>query len=631
MLIILFNLQQSYEARERRNDSSLPFHLGYGNLNGDGFGIGWYSACCRKDPSPCTFTSVTPAWNNDNLNRLATKLESGLIFAHVRAAYPGMPVSEQNCHPFAFGNYLFMHNGVIAGFLDIRRQLLAALSDEAYNSVQSFHSDSAVCFGLFLHHLEDMHRPQTPETMLRAVQDTIATINRIQKEHGICGTSLLNFVVTDGVNMIATRYASDPDVEPASLYYAEGYSYQRATTETDISSGSIASKTIHSDKQPSGSATGTRGEAVIGESDYGLTYAGTETRVCLVASEPVTSCSSDWNTVGPNTALVICKDDDGILTVVKAWLCSEREHPDNNEVYRCLETVQPKSQPQVPEKSRPRAHIQLKDVKIANSANVTPRHEFGDLRLEDVNTPRLADDPVHILSGHNGPVTTAKAHGSLFFSGGADGLIKVWDVLNFSCIKTLSGHRDPIRMLAVCDTILISAGARTLRCWSLDTYECLSVIHTNSKGSITALTALPDGTAYVGSVDCRIKMYPGASLISTLREKDINVDDKGAGFSMKGTFMLGASSVTSARDGHCASVTCLVVCGDMLCSGSHDATIRVWDVSDLSFKKVLRGHRGSVLTLGTMNGFLLSGGRDKAIRVWDVDTWVCCHILRYAH
>ena len=52
---------------------------------------------------PQVFTSITPAWNNENLNRLATKLESGVIFAHVRAAYPGMPVSEQNCHPFQWG------------------------------------------------------------------------------------------------------------------------------------------------------------------------------------------------------------------------------------------------------------------------------------------------------------------------------------------------------------------------------------------------------------------------------------------------------------------------------------------------------------------------------------------------
>ena len=46
---------------------------------------------------------------------------SPVIFAHVRAAYPGMPVSEQNCHPFQFGRYLWMHNGVVGGFNCIRR------------------------------------------------------------------------------------------------------------------------------------------------------------------------------------------------------------------------------------------------------------------------------------------------------------------------------------------------------------------------------------------------------------------------------------------------------------------------------------------------------------------------------
>ena len=303
-------IKQSYEARERRNDSTLPFHLGYGNLNGDGFGIGWYSSSqvIRSDPCPCTFTSVTPAWNNDNLNRLAQKLSSGLIFAHVRAAYPGMPVSEQNCHPFAHGNYLFMHNGVVAGFLDIRRQLTAVMKDEAYNTVQSFHSDSAVSFGLFLHHLPDMNRRHSPEVMLRAVQATVSTITRVQRENGIKGLSLLNFVVTDGVTMVATRYASDPEAIPASLYYAEGYSYEKKEKENEVSSAVLASRTIHSSSQPAESATGIRGGAVTGEGDYGLSYAGAETRVCFVASEPVTGCASDWNVVEANTALVISKD-----------------------------------------------------------------------------------------------------------------------------------------------------------------------------------------------------------------------------------------------------------------------------------------------------------------------------------
>lgn len=117
-------IKQSYDARERLQDPSLPQHLGFGNLNGDGFGIGWFNSDDRlraADPSPCLFKSITPAWNNENLARLSAKIVSPVIFAHVRAAYPGMPVSEQNCHPFQFGRYLWMHNGVVGGFHRVRR------------------------------------------------------------------------------------------------------------------------------------------------------------------------------------------------------------------------------------------------------------------------------------------------------------------------------------------------------------------------------------------------------------------------------------------------------------------------------------------------------------------------------
>ncbi len=53
-------------------------------------------------------------------------------------------------------------------------------------------------------------------------QATLCTITRIQKEHSVTDTSLLNFVVSDGISMIATRFVY-PEGEPAaSLYYAEG-------------------------------------------------------------------------------------------------------------------------------------------------------------------------------------------------------------------------------------------------------------------------------------------------------------------------------------------------------------------------------------------------------------------------
>jgi predicted glutamine amidotransferase len=63
-----------------------------------------------------------------------------------------------------------MHNGVVGGFSKIKRRLLDQLSDAAYNSIQSFHSDSAVSFAVFLNHLPDLVQHQQPNVLLNAMQ-----------------------------------------------------------------------------------------------------------------------------------------------------------------------------------------------------------------------------------------------------------------------------------------------------------------------------------------------------------------------------------------------------------------------------------------------------------------------------
>lgn len=54
--------------------------------------------------------------------------------------------------------------------MKIRRALLSILSDAAYDTVQSFHSDSAVCFSVFLHHLPDLTSQHPPHVLLRATE-----------------------------------------------------------------------------------------------------------------------------------------------------------------------------------------------------------------------------------------------------------------------------------------------------------------------------------------------------------------------------------------------------------------------------------------------------------------------------
>jgi glutamine amidotransferase len=133
-------INQSYDCR-LRIDRIRP-------INGDGFGVGWYDANARGE-SPCIFTSVLPAWNNLNLTRLAEKIRSPLVFAHVRASTAGFPSSESNCHPWQYGRLMWMHNGNISGFTLIKRRLQASLRDELYNFVQG-NTDSEWSFALFL-------------------------------------------------------------------------------------------------------------------------------------------------------------------------------------------------------------------------------------------------------------------------------------------------------------------------------------------------------------------------------------------------------------------------------------------------------------------------------------------------
>ena len=94
--------------------------------NGDGFGVGWYG----ERASPGVYHEVMPAWSDRNLLALCANVRSRLFFAHVRAATGG-GISRQNCHPFQFGPYMFIHNGQIGGFSQVRRTMETLLPDAA--------------------------------------------------------------------------------------------------------------------------------------------------------------------------------------------------------------------------------------------------------------------------------------------------------------------------------------------------------------------------------------------------------------------------------------------------------------------------------------------------------------------
>lgn len=90
------------------------------HVNGDGFGVGWYAPDISA--APALFTSISPAWNDQNLLHLTAKIKSPCFFAHVRSASTG-GVNTNNCHPFIYENWMFMHNGEIANFQLVKRHV----------------------------------------------------------------------------------------------------------------------------------------------------------------------------------------------------------------------------------------------------------------------------------------------------------------------------------------------------------------------------------------------------------------------------------------------------------------------------------------------------------------------------
>lgn len=219
-------LTQSYDSRLRLDTRR--------NVNGDGFGVGWYTDA-HLGADPCIFTSTLPAWNCENLARLSPKTCSHLIFGHVRATTEGA-LAESNCHPFQHNTLMFMHNGNIGSWKYVKRPLADSLNDQWYLGVKGG-TDSEWAFALFLDTLEregvdpgaEPEGGFGPKVLRRAMKKTIAKINAfvraVPAEHHLADAetrSLLNFAVTDGHSVVVTRYVSSKTDEAASLYYSSG-------------------------------------------------------------------------------------------------------------------------------------------------------------------------------------------------------------------------------------------------------------------------------------------------------------------------------------------------------------------------------------------------------------------------
>jgi glutamine amidotransferase len=174
--------------------------------NGDGFGVGWYGAF----EEPGLYRDILPAWSDDNLKSLCRQIASPLFFAHVRAS-TGTATSRANCHPFAVGRWMFMHNGQVGGWDRVRRRVEAMLPDSRYDARRGSTDSEAI----FLLADEDA----LARDPVKAMRDGLAEVRRVMVEAGVEEALRFAAALTDGRTLYAFRYASDD--RPPTLYWRE--------------------------------------------------------------------------------------------------------------------------------------------------------------------------------------------------------------------------------------------------------------------------------------------------------------------------------------------------------------------------------------------------------------------------
>ncbi len=177
-------------------DQSLHSRMGAETTNGDGFGVGWYGA----GEGPAMYHSVAPAWGDTNLRELAAHIETPLFLAHVRAT-SGTAVQQTNCHPFRDGNWLFVHNGVVAGFHEMRRELMLAVDPDLFAGFRGS-TDSEVIFRLAL----TFGLEQDP---IGALEHALGLVEETARKHGIENVLQTSMGLSDGERLWAFRYSTE--------------------------------------------------------------------------------------------------------------------------------------------------------------------------------------------------------------------------------------------------------------------------------------------------------------------------------------------------------------------------------------------------------------------------------------
>jgi predicted glutamine amidotransferase len=181
----------------------MPFaeHLKMCTGDVEGWGLGYYY---RGD----ILQRIEPQKQGELLDveKAVHDITADIILMHTRTATVGSARPE-NVHPFRFQDWLFAHNGTLAGFETFKEDLQHHMPPFILRGIKG-DTDSQYIFHLFLSFLYDAGMLNRPNPGSRAVRDalvrTFATLDEFAKNNGE-GPSPASLMVSDGYSLVVLR------------------------------------------------------------------------------------------------------------------------------------------------------------------------------------------------------------------------------------------------------------------------------------------------------------------------------------------------------------------------------------------------------------------------------------------
>ncbi len=238
-------------------DQSLHSRQGATPTNGDGFGVGWYD----DSDTPRLYRSVHPAWNDRNLRELAAGISSRLFLAHIRAS-TGTAIQETNAHPFRYGRWLWMHNGLIREFPLLKRELLLAVDDSLFTSIEGTTDSEAMFYLALTFGLES--------DPIGAVEQMVGLVEATGRRHGVEQPIQMTIGASDGQCVYAFRYSSEG--ESRSLYFSTRMDALQALYPENEQLAALSDETRIVVSEPLGDLEGAWNE--VPESHVGIVQPG---------------------------------------------------------------------------------------------------------------------------------------------------------------------------------------------------------------------------------------------------------------------------------------------------------------------------------------------------------------------